>query len=54
VKGRLVFDNGKISDAIGWGGVGEGFGAVLKSWMRGRISIGALSLGIAKGLLKRP
>ncbi len=46
---ELVFDNCKIPDANRLGGVGEGFVQSMKTLDGGRISIGALSLGIAKG-----
>ncbi|MBC8769149.1 acyl-CoA dehydrogenase family protein [Arenibacter sp. BSSL-BM3] len=46
---ELVFDNCKIPDANRLGGVGEGFVQSMKILDGGRISIGALSLGIAKG-----
>lgn len=46
---ELVFDNCKISDAQRMGGVGDGFKQAMKVLDGGRISIAALSLGIAKG-----
>ena len=46
---ELVFDNCRIPDANRLGGVGEGFVQSMKILDGGRISIGALSLGIAKG-----
>jgi len=46
---ELVFDNCKISDAQRMGEVGEGFKQAMKVLDGGRISIAALSLGIAKG-----
>lgn len=46
---ELVFDNCRISDANRLGEVGEGFIQAMKILDGGRISIGALSLGIAKG-----
>ena len=46
---ELVFDNCRIPDANRLGGVGEGFVQSMKVLDGGRISIGALSLGIAKG-----
>lgn len=46
---ELVFDNCKIPDANRLGEVGEGFVQSMKILDGGRISIGALSLGIAKG-----
>src|SRR5690554_6764170 len=45
----LIFDNCRIPDANRLGGVGEGFIQAMKILAGGRISIGALSLGIAKG-----
>ncbi|UGU18344.1 acyl-CoA dehydrogenase family protein [Sinomicrobium kalidii] len=46
---ELVFDNCRIPDANRLGNVGEGFIQSMKVLDGGRISIGALSLGIAKG-----
>ncbi|MCM4169702.1 acyl-CoA dehydrogenase [Arenibacter sp. H213] len=46
---ELIFDNCKIPDANRLGEVGEGFVQSMKILDGGRISIGALSLGIAKG-----
>jgi alkylation response protein AidB-like acyl-CoA dehydrogenase len=46
---ELVFDNCRISDAQRMGEVGEGFKQAMKVLDGGRISIAALSLGIAKG-----
>jgi alkylation response protein AidB-like acyl-CoA dehydrogenase len=46
---ELVFDNCKIPDANRLGKVGDGFIQAMKILDGGRISIGALSLGIAKG-----
>lgn len=46
---ELVFDNCRIPDANRLGEVGEGFIQAMKVLDGGRISIGALSLGIAKG-----
>ncbi|WP_026813493.1 acyl-CoA dehydrogenase family protein [Arenibacter certesii] len=46
---ELVFDNCRIPDANRLGEVGEGFIQSMKILDGGRISIGALSLGIAKG-----
>ena len=46
---ELIFDNCYISDAQRMGGVGEGFHQAMKILDGGRISIAALSLGIAKG-----
>src|SRR5690606_7666281 len=46
---ELIFDNCKIPDAHRLGEVGEGFVQSMKILDGGRISIGALSLGIAKG-----
>lgn len=46
---ELVFDNCRIPDANRLGNVGEGFIQSMKILDGGRISIGALSLGIAKG-----
>lgn len=46
---ELVFDNCRISDANRMGEVGDGFRQAMKVLDGGRISIAALSLGIAKG-----
>ena len=46
---ELIFDNCRIPDANRLGKVGEGFIQAMKILDGGRISIGALSLGIAKG-----
>jgi alkylation response protein AidB-like acyl-CoA dehydrogenase len=46
---ELFFDNCRIPDANRLGEVGEGFIQSMKILDGGRISIGALSLGIAKG-----
>ncbi len=46
---ELIFDNCKIPDANRLGEVGQGFVQAMKILDGGRISIGALSLGIAKG-----
>ena len=46
---ELVFDNCRISDAQRMGEIGEGFKQAMKILDGGRISIAALSLGIAKG-----
>jgi alkylation response protein AidB-like acyl-CoA dehydrogenase len=46
---ELVFDNCRISNAQRLGEVGEGFKQAMKVLDGGRISIAALSLGIAKG-----
>ena len=46
---ELVFDNCRIPDANRLGEVGQGFIQAMKVLDGGRISIGALSLGIAKG-----
>ena len=46
---ELVFDNCRISDAQRMGDVGTGFQQAMKVLDGGRISIAALSLGIAKG-----
>lgn len=46
---ELVFDNCRISDAQRMGEVGSGFKQAMKVLDGGRISIAALSLGIAKG-----
>ncbi len=49
---ELVFQNCKISDAQRLGEVGDGFRQAMKVLDGGRISIAALSLGIAKGAYK--
>lgn len=49
---ELIFDNCRISDANRLGEVGDGFKQALKILDGGRISIAALSLGIAKGAYK--
>ncbi len=46
---ELVFDNCRIPDAQRLGEVGDGFKQAMKVLDGGRISIAALSLGIAKG-----
>lgn len=46
---ELIFDTCRISDANRLGDVGQGFIQAMKILDGGRISIGALSLGIAKG-----
>ena len=46
---ELIFDNCIVPDANRLGEVGEGFIQAMKILDGGRISIGALSLGIAKG-----
>ena len=46
---EMIFDNCRISDENRLGGVGEGFKQAMKVLDGGRISIAALSLGIAKG-----
>ncbi len=46
---ELVFDNCRISDVQRMGEVGSGFHQAMKILDGGRISIAALSLGIAKG-----
>lgn len=46
---EVIFDNCRISDAQRLGEVGEGFKQAMKVLDGGRISIAALSLGIAKG-----
>lgn len=46
---ELIFDNCRISDAQRMGEVGSGFHQAMKVLDGGRISIAALSLGIAKG-----
>ena len=49
---EMVFDNCKISDAQRLGEVGDGFKQSMKILDGGRISIAALSVGIAKGAYK--
>lgn len=46
---EMIFDNCRISDAQRMGEIGEGFKQAMKVLDGGRISIAALSLGIAKG-----
>jgi alkylation response protein AidB-like acyl-CoA dehydrogenase len=46
---EMIFDNCRIPDANRMGEVGDGFRQALKILDGGRISIAALSLGIAKG-----
>jgi alkylation response protein AidB-like acyl-CoA dehydrogenase len=46
---EMIFDNCRVSDAQRMGGVGDGFKQAMKVLDGGRISIAALSLGIAKG-----
>lgn len=46
---ELIFDNCRIPDSHRLGNVGEGFKQAMTILDGGRISIGALSLGIAKG-----
>ncbi|RYJ39538.1 Acyl-CoA dehydrogenase [Flavobacterium anhuiense] len=46
---ELVFDGCRVPDANRLGEIGEGFVQAMKILDGGRISIGALSLGIAKG-----
>lgn len=46
---ELIFDNCRISDAQRMGNIGDGFYQAMKVLDGGRISIAALSLGIAKG-----
>ena len=46
---EMIFDNCRIPDANRLGNVGEGFKQSMKVLDGGRISIAALSLGIAKG-----
>jgi alkylation response protein AidB-like acyl-CoA dehydrogenase len=46
---ELVFDNCRVPDENRLGEVGEGFVQAMKILDGGRISIGALSLGLAKG-----
>ena len=49
---EMIFDNCRIPDANRLGNVGDGFRQALKVLDGGRISIAALSLGIAKGALE--
>lgn len=49
---ELIFDNCRVLDANRLGEVGDGFKQALKILDGGRISIAALSLGIAKGAYK--
>lgn len=49
---EVIFDNCRISDAQRMGEVGVGFKQAMKVLDGGRISIAALSLGIAKGAYK--
>jgi len=49
---EMIFDNCRIPDANRLGNIGEGFKQALKVLDGGRISIAALSLGIAKGALE--
>ena len=46
---ELVFDNCRISDGNRLGNIGDGFKQSMQILDGGRISIGALSLGVAKG-----
>ncbi|MEO8583399.1 MAG: acyl-CoA dehydrogenase family protein [Flavitalea sp.] len=46
---EMIFDNCRVSDANRLGEVGDGFKQAMKVLDGGRISIAALSLGIAKG-----
>ncbi len=46
---EMIFDNCRISDNQRLGGVGDGFRQAMKILDGGRISIAALSLGIARG-----
>lgn len=46
---EMIFDNCRIPDANRLGNIGEGFKQAMKVLDGGRISIAALSLGIAKG-----
>jgi len=46
---EMIFDNCRISDANRLGAIGDGFHQSMKVLDGGRISIAALSLGIAKG-----
>ena len=49
---EMIFDNCRLPDINRLGSVGEGFKQALKVLDGGRISIAALSLGIAKGALE--
>ena len=49
---EMIFDNCRISDSARIGEVGAGFKQAMKVLDGGRISIAALSLGIAKGAYK--
>ena len=49
---EMIFDNCRVPDANRLGNTGEGFKQALKVLDGGRISIAALSLGIAKGALE--
>jgi alkylation response protein AidB-like acyl-CoA dehydrogenase len=49
---EMVFDNCRIPDANRLGNTGDGFRQALKVLDGGRISIAALSLGIAKGAME--
>jgi len=49
---EMIFDNCRVPDANKLGKTGEGFKQALKVLDGGRISIAALSLGIAKGALE--
>jgi alkylation response protein AidB-like acyl-CoA dehydrogenase len=46
---EMIFDNCRISDSQRMGNIGEGFKQALKVLDGGRISIAALSIGIAQG-----
>jgi alkylation response protein AidB-like acyl-CoA dehydrogenase len=46
---EMIFDNCRIPDSCRMGGVGDGFKQAMQVLDGGRISIAALSLGIAKG-----
>lgn len=46
---EMIFDNCRVPDANRMGGVGDGFKQAMKVLDGGRISIAALSIGIAKG-----
>ena len=49
---ELIFDNVRVPDSHRLGEVGDGFKQAMKILDGGRISIAALSLGIAKGAYK--
>lgn len=49
---ELIFDNVRVPDSHRLGNVGDGFKQAMKILDGGRISIAALSLGIAKGAYK--